>query len=129
MLSPILSVHDIDASLDYYTTKLGFTLNWKMPGEDGKTSFAGVKLGKVEVLLGTIDFVAESDRNKLGTGIQLYIDLDAAGDFNINTLYEQATAAGAIITRPIQDRDWGERAFNAKDPDGYQYMFAQRLQK
>ncbi|MEZ4669920.1 MAG: VOC family protein [Anaerolineae bacterium] len=129
MLSPILSVHDIDASLDYYTTKLGFTLNWKMPGEDGKTSFAGVKLGKVEVLLGTIDFVAEADRSKLGTGIQLYIDLDAAGDFNINTLYQQATAAGAIITRPIEDRDWGERAFNVKDPDGYQYMFAQRLQK
>jgi uncharacterized glyoxalase superfamily protein PhnB len=32
----------------------------------------------------------------------------------------------AHITKPIETRDWGERAFNVKDIDGYDLMFAQQ---
>jgi uncharacterized glyoxalase superfamily protein PhnB len=41
-------------------------------------------------------------------------------------LYEHARAAGATITREIAARDWGERAFNVRDADGYHLMLAQR---
>lgn len=31
MLSPILALVDVDASIAFYTQKLGFTHNWNMP--------------------------------------------------------------------------------------------------
>lgn len=128
MLSPILACVDVDASIAYYTQKLGFEHAWSMPpNESGKTEFACVKLGDAEILLGVVEgFVSPEDLAKRGTGIQLYIDLPAS--LNIDSLYTQAKSSGASITREIEDRDWGERTFNVKDADGYNLMLAQRVQ-
>lgn len=128
MLSPILAVHDIEASILFYREVLGFEHGWSMPpGADGKTDFACVRFAGAEVLLGTMDFVAAGDEAQRGTGIQLYLEVPA--EMNIDSLYERAKNGGANITRAIEDRDWGERAFNVKDPDGYHYMLAQRIAK
>jgi uncharacterized glyoxalase superfamily protein PhnB len=124
-LSPILSTMDVEASIEFYTRKIGFEHAWSMPpGPDDKTTFACVKLGDAELLLGTIDFVPPEDRHKLGIGIQIYVEVPRGMD--INALYVQASSSGATITRAIEDREWGERAFSFKDPDGYHFMMAQR---
>lgn len=129
MLSPILAVKDVDASIAFYTQKLGFEHGWSMPpGTDGKTDFACVRLAGSEVLLGiTEGFVEPGDLDKRGTGVQIYIELPA--DFDIDGLYNRAQSNGVNITRTIEDRDWGERAFNCKDLDGYSYMLAKRIPK
>jgi uncharacterized glyoxalase superfamily protein PhnB len=128
VLSPILSVQDIEASIAFYTEKLSFEHSWSMPpGEDGKTDFACVRFAGADVLLGTMEFVAQGDESKRGTGIQLYLEVPI--EINIDTIYQKAKSTGAIITREIEDRDWGERTFNFKDPDGYHYMMAQRIPK
>jgi uncharacterized glyoxalase superfamily protein PhnB len=128
MLSPILSVRDIEASIAYYTGTLGFEHAWSMPpSANGKTDFACVRFAGAEVLLGTMDFVPAGDEEKRGTGIQLYLEVPA--EMDINAIYQKAKAEGAFITRELEDRDWGERAFNVKDPDGYHYMLAQRIPK
>jgi uncharacterized glyoxalase superfamily protein PhnB len=124
MLSPILACEDVDAAIAYYTEKLSFERGFAMPGEDGTTGFASVKLGDAEILLGvTKGFVAIEDRHKRGIGVQLYVEVPA--DQSIDMLYDHARGQGAIITRDLQDRDWGDRAFNVKDVDGYDLMFAQ----
>jgi uncharacterized glyoxalase superfamily protein PhnB len=128
MLSPILSVQDIEASITFYTEILGFEHGWSMPpGPNGKTDFACVRFAGAEILLGTLDFVAPGDEDKRGTGIQLYLEVPA--DRNIDAIYERAKTGQAKITRAIENRDWGERGFNVKDPDGYHYMIAQRINK
>src|SRR5262245_46906156 len=105
MVSPILAVSDVDASIAFYTQKLGFQHNWSMPpGADVKPTSASVKLGDAEILLGTIEgYVEPQDVPKRGTGIQLYIALPA--DADIDALYQRAQANGVNITRPIEDRD------------------------
>src|SRR5262245_9808665 len=97
MLSPILSVHDIDASIRFYVDALGFVKAWGMTDDAGKTSFACVKLGDAEILLGTIDFVAEADRDKRGIGIQIYVEVPAG--MPIDDLYAKALTAAANVTR------------------------------
>lgn len=125
MLSPILSVQDIDTSVSYYTEKLGFEHAWTMADDDGASSFACVKLGTAEILLGTIDFVEEDKRANRGIGIQLYIELPKTMD--VNSIYEHAKSSGADIVRDLEDRDWGERVFTVNDVDGFNLMIAQRI--
>lgn len=125
MLSPILACSDVNQAISYYTEKLGFELAWTMPpNERGETDFACVRLGEAEILLGiTEGFVAPGDLPRRGIGVQLYINLPES--FNIDTLYTDAKTNGARIIREIETRDWGERAFNVRDLDGYQLMIAQ----
>jgi uncharacterized glyoxalase superfamily protein PhnB len=126
MLSPILSVKNVADSIRFYCNSLGFEEGFQMKDEAGIVNFAMVKLGTVEILIGPMEgFVAEADRERLGLGIQLHIALPA--EIDIDALYSKAQAASANITRQIENREWGERAFNLKDPDGYHYMFTKSL--
>lgn len=123
MITPILSVNDIDASIDYYTNKLGFSLNWRLADNGSAATFASVNLGDCEILLGTIDFVPAADRDKLGVGIQLHVHIPP--DTDIDQLFNRAREGGDKIVKEIEDRKWGERAFVVNDLDGYSLMIAQ----
>lgn len=128
MLSPILACADVPKAIDYYTARLGFECAWQMPPNDesDQTEFACVKLGDAEILLGvTAGFVQPEDLSRRGIGIQIYISLPDALD--INAIYEKAKVSGAHITREIETRPWGERAFNVRDLDGYNLMIAQTV--
>lgn len=127
MLSPILACSDVTTSIAYYTEKLGFELAWQMPPNSrGETDFACVRLGDAEILLGiTEGFVQPEDLSKRGIGIQIYITLPETLD--IDSLYAAIKARGGRITREIETRDWGERAFNVRDVDGYHLMIAQQV--
>ena len=127
MLSPILACSSVSKSIAYFTEKLGFQLAWSMPpNEDGETEFACMKLGDAEILLGVTEgFVKSDDMAKRGIGVQIYITLPDGLD--IDAIYANAQAQGATITREIQTRDWGERAFNVCDLDGYNFMIAQQV--
>lgn len=126
MLSPILAVSDIDASVDFYVKALGFSHGWSMNGDDGRTNFASIRLGDAEILLGVTEgFVPAEDLNKRGIGVQLHVHVPP--EMDIDALYASAQAVGAQIMRTIETRDWGERAFNLKDPDGYSLMLAQQV--
>lgn len=129
MLSPILACADVPKAIDYYTERLGFECAWQMPpGESGQTEFACVKLGDAEILLGVTEgFVQPEDLDKRGIGIQIYINLPIS--LNIDAVYEKAKKGGAQITREIETRPWGERAFNVRDLDGYNLMIAQSVKK
>ena len=127
MLSPILACSNVSRSIDYYTQRLGFELAWQMPpNEAGETEFACVRLGDAEILLGVTEgYVNAEDMDKRGIGVQIYINLPDS--LRIDDIYAHAQAHGAIITREIENRDWGERAFNATDIDGYNLMVAQQM--
>ena len=129
MLSPILACADVARAIDYYTEKLAFKLAWSMPpNEHGHLEFACVQLADAQILLGVTEgFVSLQDLTKRGLGVQIYISLP--DELDIDALYDHVKSQGAIITREIETRDWGERAFNVKDRDGYNLMFAQQIEQ
>jgi uncharacterized glyoxalase superfamily protein PhnB len=124
VITPILSVSDIDAGIDYYTYKLGVSLNWRLANDDNAATFAGITLGESEILLGTIEFVPPADRDKLGAGIQLHVH--GAPEVDIDQLFKRASDRGAKIVKEIKNREWGERAFVVHDRDGYNLTIAQQ---
>ena len=40
-----------------------------------------------------------------------------------DTMHERAKAAGAEISREIEDTDYGSREFSARDPEGNAWSF------
>jgi len=129
MISPILSCVNVQTAIDHYTNQLGFELAWAMPpNEKGETEFAGVRLGRAEIMLGvTAGFVEDSDLPKRGIGVQIYFNLPDSID--IAWYYKKVKGLGARIERPLELRPWGEQAFTVKDIDGYNLMFAQSAQE
>ena len=43
---------------------------------------------------------------------------------NVDAVFKQAVAAGAIATMPVADMFWGDRCGGLRDPFGYSWMVA-----
>jgi len=118
MMSPSLTVDDIEDSLAWYTDVVGFTLKERWE-HDGELAGAELIAGTTHLMIGQDDWQKGEDRQK-GEGFRLYLvtsqDLDevAAG------IKERG---GTLETEP-QDMPWGGRAFSLVDPSGYKLTIA-----
>jgi uncharacterized glyoxalase superfamily protein PhnB len=118
----MLSVQDVDASLDYYVNKLGFERTFVMAGPDGKNAMGWVKMGDAEFGL-----MLSDDTSSKGNGVDLWINLPKEG--NIDQLFADVQRRGATIAVPIKDQFWGDRSFTVHDPDGYVVTFGQAVKQ
>jgi len=101
-VTPILRVADLDASVDYYTRVLGFTLNWR---DDDGNSFASVTRGHCNL------FLSVGDQGHPGSWVWI-----AASD--ADALCEELIANGAKVRHPPANYPWGSRELHVEDPDG-----------
>ena len=51
----------------------------------------------------------------------LYVYVD-----DVDALHQRALEARAKIVQTLEDRAWGDRSFQATDPQGHQWVFAQQ---
>jgi PhnB protein len=112
MIYPQLAVQDVDASVAFYTQKLGFKLDFTMPDADGKNTFAWVSLGKA-----AFGLQFDPTLSQRGNGVVFMVMVDEA--FDLDQYYADVQAKGVTIVEPIQDQYWGDRTFTVHDPDGY----------
>jgi catechol 2,3-dioxygenase-like lactoylglutathione lyase family enzyme len=101
------AVGDLHAAIDFYTTRLGFTLGFTW-GEPPVT--AGVDLGEVRV------FLQRGTPSPEGSEIFFVV-----GD--ADELFAFHQAAGVEIVEPIADREYGMRDYRVRDLDGYPLAF------
>ena len=110
------------AAIEWLCNVLGFTRHAVYEGENGSILHAELTLGNSMIMLGS----GKDDEHSKGFkspqelgGIEtrsVYIvvpDADAA--------HARAVAAGATITRPLQDTPYGSREFAVKDPEGHSW--------
>ena len=123
MISPIINVEDVDASVAFYTTKLGFGHAFSLPGPDGKNAFAFVNLGS-DVSLGLNQDGATEHR---GSGVDFMIYLPDGTD--IDQTFAEIKQRGVVIEADIDTHYWGDRTFSVRDPDGYRLTFAKTVKQ
>ena len=114
---PQLRTTDLAASIEFYTTKLGFTLEFQH--ED---FYAGVRSGNYVVHLKLIDAPDPSivfvDR---GEHFHLYFDTaDVAG------VADSLKRHGVQLTQDVHETAWGTRECIIKDNVGHTLYFGQR---
>ena len=104
---PSLSVPDVAAAVEFYTTKLGFTrgFTWGEP-----PTIAGVNLDRVQVFL--------EQRTPSPAGCSVYFVVGDADE-----LFEFQRAGGVEIVEPPGDRPYGLRDFRVRDSYGYVLSF------
>ena len=105
--SPILTVADIAAAVEFYTGKLGFALGftWGDP-----PTMAGVTLDRVQM------FLNQGKPNPEGSSVYFMIG-------NADELYEFHRAGGVEIVEPIDDREYAMRDYSVRDRDGNRLDF------
>jgi uncharacterized glyoxalase superfamily protein PhnB len=119
MIAPVLSVKSVDASVAFYTEKLGFDKIFVMEGPDGSNTFAFVSLGE-QVQIG-LD-IQQPAPQPVGNGVVFMIYLPE--EKNIDQLYAEVQSRNVAIEQPLRDEYYGDRTFSVKDPDGYYLQFA-----
>jgi uncharacterized glyoxalase superfamily protein PhnB len=123
-LSPLLAVRNMKKTLDFYTKSLGFELKMAFPTPDNPQYADITKDGMVMMFIPAKEHNIE-DKEKLGIGVYLYLQID--GD--IDKYYNELKQKGVKIAVDIKDEPFGVRDFTVEDPDGYKLTFNQTLPK
>src|SRR5262245_6100518 len=108
-LHPVLRVRDVRAAVDFYTTRLGFTLGFTWP-ETGSPTYAGVNLGDVQIFFDQCE--------PIGTGLEICFVVS-----NADELCEAQRANGVDIVEEPGDRPYGIRDYSIRDLNGYRLTF------
>lgn len=115
-----LYVRDLRASVDFFTAKLGFTVDF-VYGEPA--FYAQVSRDNARLALRSMDepvFVeAIREREEL-----LSASITLASADEIKQLFLTYQAAGVTFAQPLRDEPWGAKTFIVKDPDGNLILFA-----
>ena len=105
-MTPILNVASVEASIEHYTSVLGFDKDWDWPAEEEDKTFASISNGAVHVFL--------SEDSQGARPVWIYYNV---GD--VDKLHEEYAAAGATITQVPADKPWGAREMLVEDLDGH----------
>jgi catechol 2,3-dioxygenase-like lactoylglutathione lyase family enzyme len=119
---PVLHVADVDASLRFYVSRLGFTSPWRYD-EDGRAYVAQVERQGCALIL------ADTWPEKVGKGL-MFISLNVE-PLNVGQTTREAAIAALDALRaeleakgaPVKEGSWGYRLLVVDDPDGNQLFF------
>ena len=120
-----LSVQNGAQALDYYKRAFGAKELVRMPMPDGKVGHAEVKIGDSHVMLAdempSMGFLGPQSRG--GTTVQLHLYVT-----DVDATVQKAVAAGGKLTRPVEDKFYGDRAGTVEDPFGHVWYIATHTQ-
>jgi uncharacterized glyoxalase superfamily protein PhnB len=127
-LWPTLTVADVDASLAFYSDKLGFKSDLKLRDDAGKIFLGSVEVGDTVIMFESPDPQDPPDLNRgARSGVKLTICFPESHD--IDAFYTELRGKDVSIACDIGDRFWGNRDFTVRDPDGYHLTIARSIRE
>lgn len=124
-VTPYLIVKGAAGAIEFYKKAFGATELLRMPDPSGKIGHAEIKIGDSPIMLAD-EFPERGVLSPQTVGgspvsILLYVE-------NVDALFKQAVAAGAKVTRPLQDQFYGDRMGGFTDPFGHQWHVATHVE-
>lgn len=112
----VIHVKDVEKSLTFYTEKLGFEVTYQ---QGDPTNYAVLNCcDSIHIHLTKRETLSEHAPDTL-----LYIFVK-----DVDLLYEAFSLKGLLFRNKIDNRDYGMRDFDIKDPDGYIITFGQNIE-
>lgn len=121
-VTPCLTLKNSLEAIEFYKKAFGAKELEVFPSLDGAgTMHATIQIGDSILMMGD-ERPGQDCRSaeSMGTSpVSLYVYVP-----NVDKVFEQALAAGATTTMPVDDMFWGDRCGTLKDPFGYSWMIA-----
>ena len=120
--APTFPVTDVDATIRWYETQLGFT-SYPFP-ETPPYVFASVCRNEVEIMFQQIDGYQKPDlyRQRSGGVWDVYIRMEG-----VKELYEKLKDK-VEIKMPLRRQSYGDWEFEVRDPNGYILVFSELIE-
>jgi len=118
---PYLLYVDAARALDFLSRAFGFQETFR--SEDGeRIAHAEMTLGEGRIMLGQPGegFTSPKDRGVATVLMYAYID-------DVDAHCDQARNEGAEIVEEPADQEYGDRVYHARDSEGHDWYFAQRV--
>ncbi|HYC87080.1 MAG TPA: VOC family protein [Chryseosolibacter sp.] len=125
-ITPMLSVRNGAAALDFYQQGFGATVVDRFDGPNGRLIIG-------ELFMDGVKFFVSEEAPELGnvapekynsTTVRLELTIEDPDGF-----VERAVAAGARIVFPVADQDYGWRQGRIIDPFGHQWVVGRPIQQ
>jgi PhnB protein len=121
-----MTVKDAASAIDFYRNAFGATELFRLAQPDGKVGHAEIMIGNTTLMLADEfpEWEALSPATIGGSPVKINVsvpDADAA--------VERAVKAGATLTRPVKTEFYGYRSGMVKDPFGYSWFLAARVEE
>lgn len=120
---PCLRYRDAPAAIDWLCRAFGFVRHAVYAHEDGSIAHAQLTFGNGMIMLGSVAndgawgrLIRQPDAEGVTQGNYLVTA-------EVDALYAQAQAAGAVMVIDIKDEDYGGRGFSCRDPEGHLWSF------
>ena len=126
-VSPMLTVGDGAAAIDFYVKAFDAEELGRVPGPDGKKLYhAALRINGSLVMLND-DFPEMSDGKSLtppalgGSPVTIHLTVT-----DVDAKFQKAVDAGATVLMPLEDAFWGDRYGELVDPFGIAGRWASR---
>jgi catechol 2,3-dioxygenase-like lactoylglutathione lyase family enzyme len=115
---PQLRTTNLSASIEFYTAKLGFTLEFEHEG-----FYAGIRHGTLMIHLKLIDAPDPSiEFVEHGDHLHLYLETP-----DVAAVADQLRRRGVTLARDVHETPWATRECIVKDDQGHTLYFGQPL--
>jgi PhnB protein len=117
-------VRDAARAAEWYTRVLGAEERNRLTLPNGKLMSVELRFGDSAMMMAD-EFPEAGIVSPLtigGTAVVLHLFTD-----DVDTLWQRAIAAGAVVVHPLQDQFWGDRQGQIVDPFGHKWNLAQHV--
>ena len=121
-----LIVNDATKALDFYKNGFGAEIQGVHKTPDGKVMHAELTIGGARLMLADEFPAAGCGSAKTLGGSPVVLNLYVEED--VDSLFNQAVAAGATVAMPLGDQFWGDRYGQIVDPFGHRWALGQHVE-
>lgn len=122
-VTPYLVIRDAASSIDFYKRAFGANEVGRMDGPDGKVMHAELQIGDSRIMLSEEMMASKSPQSLGGSPVSIFLYVD-----DVDSVFNQAVAAGAKSDMPPADMFWGDRYGKLTDPFGHQWALATHIE-
>ncbi len=127
-LIPHLAVSHVENSIDFYKRAFGFESHFAMPDDHGLIQYADMHYqGRLLIMMGPEGALGDAARAPVTSGIPAPIRLYVYCE-DVDALHARAVEQGAESLAAPELMFWGDRMCRLRDPDGYAWSFATRVE-
>ncbi len=122
---PYLCASDATEAIEFYKKAFGATEVLRMTDRKGKIGHAEITIDGVRVMVADEwpEGGVRSPQTLGGTPVSIVLEVD-----DVDTVFDQAIAAGATAERAVADQSYGERSGWLVDPFGHRWSVGTRTE-